>query len=51
MVRLVGIFGLTIAALLPAAALAQAPPATKPPVCTKNLNPYVMVMKPTEDRV
>jgi hypothetical protein len=20
-------------------------------VCTKNLNPYVMVMKPTEDRV
>jgi len=41
MVRLVGLFGLTIAALLPAAALAQAPPTTKPPVApmTEQLDP------------
>jgi hypothetical protein len=41
MVYLVGIFGLTIAALLPAAAWAQAPPTTKPPVApmTEQLDP------------
>jgi hypothetical protein len=41
MVRLVGIFGLTIAVLLPAAAWAQAPPTTKPPVApmTEQLDP------------
>jgi hypothetical protein len=40
-VRLVGIFGLMITALLPAAALAQAPPPTKPPVApmTEQLDP------------
>ena len=41
MVRLVRIFGLTVAALLPAAAWAQAPPTTKPPIApmTEQLDP------------